>query len=178
MSAEILLSYNRKPVRLSVSSEAAWLCSADLFAAVDPPKRLGLLAQMAPENLKIVPFASEAGTEQLTAVSPQGVAAIAATLPFPQDRMLDAWCRKQIGRLSEEHGFAPMEYSLTAVGYLPVKPRPADANYLPWVQLRLQVQQAGTRPHPANMAEPALYDDQTPFRGLGIVALQTGPTLA
>jgi len=153
---EITLSYAKAPLRVLIASDGLWFCCKDLFRAHGLPVDRSVLARFDPEHLKLASFSTEEGPIVLTAVSPLGVATIAASLPFPKNRILDAWVRKATRPLAAEHGFDPLEMTLLADGRLPVKHRPYSALEDEWYSLAIRFPHGD--PRRANPDEPALFD--------------------
>lgn len=154
---ERTLSYGEASLRVLVSAERVAFAATDLFALNSRRTDRALLAHFDPLHLSLETFASEAGPVRLTAVSPLGVATIAADMPFPLCRILDSWVRKTMRKLSEELGCPALEWTLLADGRLPIQPRSYDDRYGPWSDLKRRYPHG--EPRPANLYEPCLFDE-------------------
>lgn len=154
---EKTLPYGKAALRVLVSPDGAWFAAKDLYEVHGRRTDRADLAHFAPEHLKLATFQSDEGPVLLTAVSSLGVATIASRLPFPQNRILDAWIRKTARRLAEEHGCPPLEMVQLADGLPPVKPHQYSDHSDAWYKLALQGPQV--EPRSANLHEPALFDE-------------------
>jgi len=155
----LTLTYGKKPIRVLIVDDKAWFAAADVFAAMKCRTDRPCLARMAPEHLRLLTFDSPAGPVRLTAVSPLGVATIAATFIRPVDLMLDGWVRRVTAELSEEHGIEPLPYCMLADDRLPAKPRGYADLIFPWKKLEFEAQRLRIRRREPNLYEPALFDD-------------------
>lgn len=152
----------KKTIRVIINDRGVWLAAYDLYAAAHRYTDRGQLSHFSPDHLALLEFPSDAGPLKLTAVSPLGALTVAASLPMPVGRILEAWVRREVNLLCREFGYSPLVLSLLADNTMPIRPRVLHEDYAAWHELNNRYPR-GPR-FPANLQEPALFDEDP---GLG-----------
>lgn len=153
---EQTLQFGKKPVRVVIIDDQAWFVAADLYATQQTHTKKRTLSCFDRDHLRLHTFETAEGPKRLTLVSALGAITIASYFARPNNRMVDAWVRKNVVAL----GFERPPLALCADGTMPVRPRAADFHGCEaWDDLKLR--SSGIQRNLPVDGLPELDDDDT-----------------